>query len=165
MRSPIPKLLHELCGLPMIDWTMGAASSAGASKIVVVDGPARKLEPALDGRAELAVQERPLGTADAVKAASAHFGDADTVIVLNGDNPLFTGETIRGLAEAHEGAGAGATIATAVLEDPRSYGRVVRGPDGSVERVVETKAGGDATESSSRSTRSTLVYTPSTPLS
>jgi bifunctional UDP-N-acetylglucosamine pyrophosphorylase/glucosamine-1-phosphate N-acetyltransferase len=68
------------------------------------------------------------------------------VIVINGDVPLITSETLRSLAEAHARSGAAATIATAVLDDPAGYGRVVRAPDGTVERVVETKAPGDATE-------------------
>jgi bifunctional UDP-N-acetylglucosamine pyrophosphorylase/glucosamine-1-phosphate N-acetyltransferase len=93
---------------------------------------------------EIAVQERPLGTADAVKAASGHFHSAGTVVVLNGDNPLFTSDTIQRLIDAHNRSGAAATIATAILEDPGRYGRVVRAPDGTVERVVETKAEGDA---------------------
>jgi bifunctional UDP-N-acetylglucosamine pyrophosphorylase/glucosamine-1-phosphate N-acetyltransferase len=94
----------------------------------------------------VAVQERPRGTADAVSAAAAHVDSARTVIVLAGDVPLITAETLRGLADAHAWSGAAGTIATTVLEDPRGYGRVVRAPDGTVERVVETKAPGDATE-------------------
>ncbi len=144
MRSQTPKLLHPLCGRPLIRWTVEAARRAGASKVVVVDNPKRALTEALDDQVETAVQERPLGTADAVRAASAQLAGARTVIVLNGDNPLFTSETIKALAEAHERSGAGATIASAVLDDPRGYGRVVRAPDGTVERVVETKAAGDA---------------------
>jgi bifunctional UDP-N-acetylglucosamine pyrophosphorylase/glucosamine-1-phosphate N-acetyltransferase len=144
MRSQTPKLLHPLCGRPLIGWTVEAARGAGADKVVVVDNPKRALSEALDPDLETAVQERPLGTADAVKAAGAHFQGARTVIVLNGDNPLFSSETIAALAAAHERSGAGATIASAVLEDPRGYGRVVRAPDSTVERVVETKAAGDA---------------------
>jgi bifunctional UDP-N-acetylglucosamine pyrophosphorylase/glucosamine-1-phosphate N-acetyltransferase len=146
MRSETPKLLHELCGRPMIAWSVAAATEAGAAKIVVVEGPGRVLEAALDTAAEFAVQEQPRGTADAVRAAAAQIGGAATVIVLNGDHPLVTARTIEELARAHESSGAVATIATAVLEDPTGYGRVVRGPDGTVERVVETKAPGDATE-------------------
>ncbi len=67
------------------------------------------------------------------------------MIVINGDGPLITAETIRGLADAHARSGAAATIATAMLEDPSGYGRIVRAPDGTVERVVETKRAGDAT--------------------
>jgi bifunctional UDP-N-acetylglucosamine pyrophosphorylase/glucosamine-1-phosphate N-acetyltransferase len=144
MRSATPKLLHPLCGRPLINWTVEAARAAGASKVVVVDGPERPLDRALGGRVHVAVQERPLGTADAVRAAREHFDSGGTVVVLNGDNPLFTPSTIQRLVEAHRRSGAAATIATAILEDPGRYGRVIRAPDGTVERVVETKAAGDA---------------------
>ncbi|MBO0692266.1 MAG: bifunctional UDP-N-acetylglucosamine diphosphorylase/glucosamine-1-phosphate N-acetyltransferase GlmU, partial [Acidimicrobiaceae bacterium] len=70
----------------------------------------------------------------------------DAVIVVNGDVPLVTAETLRGLAEAHARSCAAATLATAVLDDPTGYGRVVRASDGTIERVVETKAPGDANE-------------------
>src|SRR5579884_2733424 len=146
MRSRLPKLLHPLCGRPMIAWTVAAANAAGASKVVVVQGPGHELDQVLDHSVEFAIQEQPRGTADAVRAASALFDDAATVVVLNGDHPLISPDTIRELAEVHEHSGAAATIATSVLDDPRGYGRVVRGPDGTVERVVETKAPGDATE-------------------
>ncbi len=146
MRSATPKLLHPLCGRPMLAWPVAAAREAGAGRVVVVDGPERRLEPSLDGTAVLAVQAQPRGTADAVRAAAEHIDPSATVIVLNGDVPLITAETIRELAEAHERSGAVATMATAVLDDPTGYGRVVRAPDGTVERVVETKSPGDATE-------------------
>ena len=94
-----------------------------------------------------AVQHEPRGTADAVRArGGADRRRTSTVIVLNGDVPLITSETIAGLCAAHERQGAAATMLTAVLDDPSGYGRVVRAPDGTVERVVETKEGGDATE-------------------
>ena len=146
MRSGIPKLLHPLCGRPMIAWPVAAARDAGAGTVVVVDSPERPLAAVLDGEVEIAVQDRPLGTADAVRAAVAQIETESTVIVLNGDVPLVTSETLRALADAHARSGAAGTIATAVLEDPAGYGRVVRAPDGTVERVVETKAPGDATE-------------------
>jgi bifunctional UDP-N-acetylglucosamine pyrophosphorylase/glucosamine-1-phosphate N-acetyltransferase len=146
MRSRLPKLLHPLCGRPMIGWSVAAANAAGADKVIVVQGPGRELEEALDHRVEFVVQEQARGTADAVRAASSLFGDAGTVIVVNGDHPLISPDTLRELAEAHGRSGAAGTIATAVLDDPSGYGRVVRGPDGTVERVVETKAPGDASE-------------------
>jgi bifunctional UDP-N-acetylglucosamine pyrophosphorylase/glucosamine-1-phosphate N-acetyltransferase len=130
----------------MIEWPVAAAREAGAGRIVVVDAPERPLASVLDGQAEIVVQDPPLGTAHAVSAAADHIEAADTVIVIAGDVPLVSSETLRGLAGAHARSGAGGTIATAVLDDPGSYGRVVRGPDGTVERVVETKAPGDATE-------------------
>ena len=146
MRSETPKLLHPLCGRPMIAWPVSAATEAGAGKVIVVEGPGRELEAALDHTVAFAVQEQPRGTADALQAAAPQLDGAGTVIVLNGDHPLVSADTIRQLAEAHERSGAAATIATAILDDPSGYGRVVRGPDGTVERVVETKAPGDATE-------------------
>jgi bifunctional UDP-N-acetylglucosamine pyrophosphorylase/glucosamine-1-phosphate N-acetyltransferase len=150
MRSGTPKLLHPLCGQPMIAWPVAAARGAGATRVVVVDSPERALASVLDGEVAIAVQERALGTADAVRAAGAEIDPGSTVIVINGDVPLVTSETLRGLAEAHTRSGAAATIATAMRDDAAGYGRIVRAPDGSVERVVETKAPGDATESELR---------------
>ena len=146
MRSQLPKLLHPLCGRPMIAWSVAAASEAGAGKVVVVEGPGRELEQVLGQGVEFAVQERARGTGDAVKAAAPLLGGAGTVIVINGDHPLISPGMLRELAEVHERSGAAATLATAVLDDPSGYGRVVRGPDGTVERVVETKSPGDASE-------------------
>jgi len=146
MRSETPKLLHPLCGRPMIAWAVAAAQGAGAGRIVVVEDPARELEAVLGGKVEFAVQEQARGTGDAVRAAAAHFAGAETVVVLNGDHPLITPDTVRELVQAREASGAAAVIGTAVLEDPSGYGRVVRAPDGTVERVVETKSPGDATE-------------------
>jgi len=146
MRSSIPKLLHEVCGRPIIAWPVAAARAAGAGKIVVVEGPDRPLQATLDGQVTVAIQNEARGTADAVKAAAGQIDPSDTVIVLNGDHPLITADTLAGLLEAHARSGAAATVVTAVLDDPRGYGRVIRAPDGTVEKVVETKAAGDATE-------------------
>ncbi|MGH2870860.1 MAG: bifunctional UDP-N-acetylglucosamine diphosphorylase/glucosamine-1-phosphate N-acetyltransferase GlmU [Solirubrobacteraceae bacterium] len=146
MRSAVPKLLHPLCGMPLIQWPVQAALESGASRVVVVDSAQRLLAAALPDGVQVAVQERQLGTADAVRAALRHVDGSDTVIVINGDAPLVTAGTLSGLAGAHERSGAAATIATMVLDDPRGYGRIVRGADGTIERVVETKASGDASE-------------------
>ncbi len=146
MRSATPKLLHPLCGAPMIAWPVAAALAAGAAGVVVVDGPERRLAPLLQGQVEVAIQHEARGTADAVMAAAEHIDPARPVVVLAGDVPLITAETLRALTEAHVRDGAAATMVTATLEDPSGYGRVIRAPDGTVERVVETKAAGDATE-------------------
>jgi bifunctional UDP-N-acetylglucosamine pyrophosphorylase/glucosamine-1-phosphate N-acetyltransferase len=145
MRSATPKVLHPLCGRPLVAWPVEAARSAGAAKVVVVGGPDRALAPGLPEDVVLAVQEQPLGTADAVRAAAAEIDRDAPVIVLSGDVPLITGETLHELAAAHVERGAAATMVTMVLPDPTGYGRVVRGEDGTVERVVETKKPGDAT--------------------
>jgi bifunctional UDP-N-acetylglucosamine pyrophosphorylase/glucosamine-1-phosphate N-acetyltransferase len=144
MRSRTPKVLHDLCGQPMIAWPVAAALAAGAGKVVVVDGSERPLDGHLPDGVELAVQPEANGTGGAVKAAAEHLDDG-TVLVLNGDVPLVTPEALSDLIEAHAAAAAQATIASMELDDPAGYGRVVRRDDGSVERVVETKVEGDAT--------------------
>ena len=145
MRSRTPKVLHDLCGRPMIAWPVAAALAAGAGKVIVVDGPQRPLHGHLPGGVELAIQPAPNGTGGAVQAAAALLGD-ETVLVLNGDVPLVTAEALAALLEAHAADGAEATVAAMELDDPTGYGRVVRRDDGSVARVVETKVAGDATE-------------------
>jgi bifunctional UDP-N-acetylglucosamine pyrophosphorylase / glucosamine-1-phosphate N-acetyltransferase len=148
MRSELPKMLHPVCGKALVEWPIAAARAAGAERIILVDSPDRRLEELAGEGVEVAVQEQSLGTADAVKAGVAVVepSSEQTVVVLNGDVPLITPETIASLIASHEHSGAAATIATIVLDDPSGYGRVVRAPDGSVERVVETKAPGDASE-------------------
>jgi bifunctional UDP-N-acetylglucosamine pyrophosphorylase / glucosamine-1-phosphate N-acetyltransferase len=144
MRSRLPKVLHDICGRPMIAWPVSAALEAGATKVVVVDGPQRPLEGRLPDGVELAVQPEPNGTGGAVRAAVDHFDDGP-VIVLNGDAPLVTGDALLGLLNAHAAQAGQATLASMELDDPSGYGRVVRRPDGTVARVVETKVTGDAT--------------------
>ena len=150
MCSSTPKVLHELCGLPMVMWPLRAAQDAGAGAIVVVDSPARALQAVLPEGAELAVQEVPNGTGGAVAAALETLGerlDSEApVLVLSGDVPLVSAAAIEELLAAHREARAAATMATTELADPAGYGRVVRGPDGTVERVVETKRQGDSTQ-------------------
>src|SRR4051794_1037238 len=145
MRSALPKVLHPLCGRPLILWPVTAAREAGAGKVVVVDNPRRRLEDRLPEGVQVAVQAEPKGTGDAVAAARTHIGDDETVVVINGDVPLITAEALAALRSAHEESGAAGTVATMELEDPTGYGRVVRDKDGNVDRVVETKAEGDAT--------------------
>jgi bifunctional UDP-N-acetylglucosamine pyrophosphorylase/glucosamine-1-phosphate N-acetyltransferase len=154
MRSSTPKVLHELCGRPMVLWPVRAALEAGAGRVVVVDSPERALAQVLPDGVELAVQGRSDGTGGAAVAAMAKL-DADAasgsdpdapVLILSGDVPLVSAQAIGELLQAHEQGGAAATMATTILEDPTGYGRVVRDASGALERVVETKAPGDCTD-------------------
>jgi bifunctional UDP-N-acetylglucosamine pyrophosphorylase / glucosamine-1-phosphate N-acetyltransferase len=150
MRSRTPKVLHELCGLPMLLWPVRAAQAAGAGRVVVVDSPEGALREVLPEGVELAVQSQPDGTGGAVRAAVAALeadgGPPDEpIVVLSGDVPLVSAQTISALVAAHLENHAGATVASTLLEDPTGYGRVVRAGDGTLERVVETKQAGDAT--------------------
>jgi bifunctional UDP-N-acetylglucosamine pyrophosphorylase/glucosamine-1-phosphate N-acetyltransferase len=150
MRSQTAKVLHEICGRPMVLWPVTAALEAGAGRVVVVDSPARALEQVLPEGVDLAVQQRSDGTGGAALAALAALGeDLDTtqpVVVLAGDVPLLPAAAIAELVQAHTDIGAAATMATTILEDPTGYGRVVRDSGGAVLRVVETKERGDSTQ-------------------
>jgi bifunctional UDP-N-acetylglucosamine pyrophosphorylase/glucosamine-1-phosphate N-acetyltransferase len=142
MRSATPKVLHELCGIPMVLWPVRAALEsmpAQRGRVVVVDSPARALEGVLPDGVELVVQPQSDGTGGAVRAAAE-------LIDPGGDVPLVSSAAIADLVGAHTAAGAAATMLTTVLEDPSGYGRVVREADGTPARVVETKSPGDATE-------------------
>ncbi len=145
MRSSLPKVLHPLCGRPLILWPVLAAQAAGAGKVVVVDNPKRRLEDSLPDEVEVVIQHEPRGTGDAAAAAAGHIDPAATVLVINGDVPLLTAEALKALVDAHERSGAAGTLTSMELEDPTGYGRVVRDREGNVARVVETKAAGDAT--------------------
>ncbi|MBO0767587.1 MAG: bifunctional UDP-N-acetylglucosamine diphosphorylase/glucosamine-1-phosphate N-acetyltransferase GlmU [Solirubrobacterales bacterium] len=145
MRSSVPKLLHPICGRPMIGWPVAVARASGAAKIVVVDAPERPLKQHLDDDIVSVVQAQPLGTGDAVKAALNEIQPEQTVVVLTGDTPLIRAESIAELVKTHDESGAAATILTAILDEPGAYGRVVRDQSGHVTKVVEAKAAGDAT--------------------
>jgi bifunctional UDP-N-acetylglucosamine pyrophosphorylase/glucosamine-1-phosphate N-acetyltransferase len=144
MRSALPKVLHPLCGRPLVHWPVHAARAAGAGRIVVVDSAARPLDGHLPEDVVLAVQARPDGTAGAVEAAMAAVPEDGAVVVLAGDVPLVTAAFVSELVAAHAASGAAATMATMVLDEPGEYGRVLRDRDDRVTGVVEAKAGGDA---------------------
>ena len=144
MRSPLPKVLHPICGRPMVIWPVIAADRAGIGRIIVVVPPDSPVGEALPEGVETAVQEGADGTGGAVRAAGGAIAESDEVVVLSGDVPLLSPEVIGAMLEAHRAGGAKATVLTTVLEDPGSYGRVVRAGDGTIERIVETKVDGDA---------------------
>ncbi len=145
MRSAIPKVLHEVCGRPMIAWPIAAAREAGAGRICVIVSPDRDLSSALPDDTETVVQPEPDGTGGALRAAAEVVRASETVLVLSGDHPLISAEIIGELISTHREAGAAATLMTTELQDPGSYGRVIRGAEGDVERIVEAKAPADAT--------------------
>jgi bifunctional UDP-N-acetylglucosamine pyrophosphorylase/glucosamine-1-phosphate N-acetyltransferase len=143
MRSRRPKVLHEICGRPMVLWPVEAALEAGASKVVVVRSPDHDLADSLPDGVVTAVQKKPDGTGGAVAAALGDTGDG-AIVILSADVPLVSAEEISALVSEHEKSGNVATMLTTDLDDPSGYGRVVRAEDGSVQRVVETKNPGDA---------------------
>jgi bifunctional UDP-N-acetylglucosamine pyrophosphorylase/glucosamine-1-phosphate N-acetyltransferase len=145
MRSAVPKVLHEICGRPMVAWPIRAAQEAGAGRICVIVSPDRDLTSALPNGTETIVQPEADGTGGALRAASDVVRDSDIVLILSGDHPLVSAEIIDQLVTTHRDADAAATVMTTEMDDPGSYGRIVRGPDGDIERIVEAKSPGDAT--------------------
>jgi bifunctional UDP-N-acetylglucosamine pyrophosphorylase/glucosamine-1-phosphate N-acetyltransferase len=145
MRSTLPKVLHPLAGKPLIEHVIAAAHALAPARIHVVHGHGgERLRAALaDSPWPLhwVEQAERLGTGHAVQQVVPHLKAEDTVLILYGDVPLIRPETLhRLLARAEEG---GLALITAVLDDARGYGRIVRGPAGRVERIVEDK---DASE-------------------
>jgi bifunctional UDP-N-acetylglucosamine pyrophosphorylase/glucosamine-1-phosphate N-acetyltransferase len=145
MRSSMPKVLHEVCGRPMIAWPVLAAKEAGAGRICVIVSPDRDLSAVLPNGTETVVQPQADGTGGALRAATDVVRESDTVLVLSGDHPLVSAEILSALIGTHRETGAAATVMTTEMEDPGSYGRIVRGSDSDLERIVEAKKPGDAT--------------------
>jgi bifunctional UDP-N-acetylglucosamine pyrophosphorylase/glucosamine-1-phosphate N-acetyltransferase len=137
MRSEIPKHLHPLLGRRMVDWVLEIARELDADPLVVVTAPS--MAAAFEG-VEVAVQQRPLGTGDAVRSAKqALDGRARDVLVLSGDTPLLTSTLLRELVETHRRADAWATVLSFEPDDPRAYGRVLRNGDGGLTAIVEAR--------------------------
>jgi bifunctional UDP-N-acetylglucosamine pyrophosphorylase/glucosamine-1-phosphate N-acetyltransferase len=135
MRSSVPKHLHQLLGRRVVDWVLEAARNAGSDPLVVVASP--QTRDAYDG-VSVAVQEQPLGTGDAVASAlTALDGFSGRVLVLDAAAPLLTNEHLRALVAEHEREAADATILSFEPSLPLPYGRIIRGPDGTVEQIVE----------------------------
>jgi bifunctional UDP-N-acetylglucosamine pyrophosphorylase/glucosamine-1-phosphate N-acetyltransferase len=137
MRSSLPKHLHPVLGHRMVDWVVRAARDAGVDPLVIVSSPSAA---SAFGDADVAIQEQPLGTGDAVRSArSALAGRAGDVLVLSGDTPLVTARLLQNLAAAHRASGAAATVLSFELEDPGQYGRVLRDGNGGLEAIVEAR--------------------------
>lgn len=141
MKSKLYKVLHPVCGKPMVGHVVDTVEKAACQEIVVVTGHGAALvQSYLEGRARFALQEQQLGTGHAVRQAESLLaGKEGTTIVICGDTPLVTAETIEAMLELHEASGAAATVLTAEFADPTGYGRVIRGDEGAVTRIVEQK--------------------------
>ena len=141
MKSDLPKVLHEVCGLPMVEHVGRGLRSAGVSKpIVVVGFGGDQVMARLGDSYDFAWQHEQHGTGHAVQQALPALGDHNgPVIIACGDTPLIGVEVFQELIEAHLASGALATIASSIMPDPTGYGRIVRGADGFVTGIVEHK--------------------------
>jgi bifunctional UDP-N-acetylglucosamine pyrophosphorylase/glucosamine-1-phosphate N-acetyltransferase len=139
MRSRTPKVLHPVCGRPMLAWVVDAGRGAGADRVVAVVRPDSGVGEIVGDGVELAEQREGEGTASAVDAARDLLSNEDTILLLSGDHPLVTSELLRGLLAAHAEQGADATVLTTEELDPTAYGRIVRDKKGRITEIVESK--------------------------
>lgn len=141
MKSKLYKVLHPVCGMPMVEHVAQNVGQLGVEKIVTIVGHgAEKVQEQLGAKSEYALQAEQLGTAHAVQqAASLIEGKAGTTLVVCGDTPLIRPETMQALLDHHQATNAKATILTAIADNPTGYGRILRSEAGSVERIVEQK--------------------------
>ncbi len=139
MRSDLPKVLHPLAGRPMVGYVVDTARALGPERIVVVVGHrAEAVRAYLGDQVTYAFQEQQLGTGHALLAAEEALGGEEAdLVLLYGDTPLLSVETLRSLVSRHRAGEAAATVLTAVLDDPTGYGRIIRGAGGAVTRIVE----------------------------
>ncbi|MDT3495162.1 bifunctional UDP-N-acetylglucosamine diphosphorylase/glucosamine-1-phosphate N-acetyltransferase GlmU [Bacillus toyonensis] len=141
MKSKLYKVLHPVCGKPMVQHVVDQVTQLGLQKLVTVVGHgAEMVQEQLGNVSEFALQAEQLGTAHAVdQAASVLANEEGTTLVICGDTPLITAETMEALLQQHKEAGAMATVLTAYIEEPAGYGRIVRNENGHVEKIVEHK--------------------------
>ena len=140
MKSSRPKHVHDVLGRRLLDWVVSAVTPLAPDPFVVVCSPDTRteLEGTFPAGVQLAVQEHPRGTGDAAASArQALEGFAGDVLILPGDTPLLTTETLAGLAGEHRRSGAAVTVLSFQPPDPRAYGRIVRSETGSLEAIVE----------------------------
>ena len=141
MKSKMPKVLHKVCGKPLSKWVIDASKAAGSDKVCAVVGhKAETVKEVLGDVCEFALQAEQKGTGHAVmQAIDVIKNSKGEVVILNGDTPLITAETINKAIEYHKNNGNQATVITAILDDATGYGRIVRDNDGSVLKIVEQK--------------------------
>jgi len=147
MKSDLVKVMHPVAGPPMIEWPVAAAFAAGVERCVLVVGHQQeKVRDYFAGRSEVsfALQAEQLGTGHAVRCAMPEVApDASTVLILCGDTPLLSAQSLRGMLQAHEESKACITVMTARLEHPFGYGRIVKDAEGKVVAITEEKDASD----------------------
>lgn len=141
MKSKLYKVLHPVCGKPMVSHVLAAVKEASCERTVIIVGHgAEAVRTTLGDSVEYAFQAEQLGTGHAVKQAKPLLGDEEGItVVICGDTPLVRAETVEAMISQHLAQGGAATILTAIFDDPSGYGRIVRGTDGDVLRIVEHK--------------------------
>jgi UDP-N-acetylglucosamine diphosphorylase/glucosamine-1-phosphate N-acetyltransferase len=145
LNDDLPKVMHEVTGKPMVDHVVDLALKIGVPPVIVIVGFRREmvmehLSGIYGQSVTFAIQAEQLGTGHAVMQTEELLKGFDgDVLVLSGDVPLLTALTMQNLIDSHHSTGAAMTVLTAKVDDPTGYGRIIRLPDGSVDRIVEHK--------------------------
>ncbi len=141
MKSEIPKVLHPICGNPMIKHVVDSLREAGIGRIIVVVGPdSKEIEAVLGPDVEYVVQAEQLGTGHAVlQARSTLQNHSGPLMVIHGDTPLYQPQTLRELLQSHQTSDVIATVLTVNVDDPTGYGRIIRDDIGGLRKIVEEK--------------------------
>lgn len=146
MKSELPKVIHEALGKPMVQYSIEAAMEAGAKKediCLVVGHKAKMVQTVVGPDVKYVLQEEQLGTGHAVKCAKDFIGTDGMTMVLCGDTPLITGDTLKSLVEAHVTEKNAITVLSAIVDNPTGYGRIIKDAKGDFVKIVEQK---DATK-------------------
>jgi len=144
MYSALPKVLHPLCGRPMLWHVLQAAQAVTEAQLVVVGYGAAQIREYFGEALHYVEQRQRLGTGHALLQALPHLPREGQLLVVCGDTPLLQGDMLERMLDYHRSGKAGATVLTAVLEDPFGYGRVLRDQDGDVQEIVEELHAGTA---------------------
>jgi bifunctional UDP-N-acetylglucosamine pyrophosphorylase/glucosamine-1-phosphate N-acetyltransferase len=139
MKSRLPKVLHQVCGRPMIDYVVQATKEAGIEKIImIINREGEAIKETLGDAVQYVYQQERLGTGHAVlQSKNVIMPEIDTVLVLSGDTPLLTAQLLVKLLATHREAKAAATVVTTKLAEPGGYGRIIRDEIGYIVRIVE----------------------------
>jgi len=139
MKSEVPKVMHQLAGQPLIDHVMDKVEALGINDILTIVGHGRDIVVNhITGRSEPVIQEEQLGTGHALIMAAPRLKDDSCVLVLSGDQPLLSLNTLKALLEFHGTSGSAATVLTAIMEDPFGYGRINK-QAGIFKSIIEEK--------------------------
>lgn len=140
MKSDLPKVVHTVNGKPMVEYAIKAAKGAGADEVCLVVGyKSDVVKASVKSEVKYAMQTEQLGTGHAVKCAKDFIGVEGEILILFGDTPLITGESLSKLVEFHRNNGNGVTVLSAKVDDPTGYGRIIRNEDGTFKKSVEHK--------------------------
>lgn len=145
MKSDLPKVVHTIYGKCLVDYVIEAARGAGAQDICLVVGYKQEVvcSSIMHKDVSFTLQPEQLGTGHAVKCAREFLGDSGSTMILFGDTPLITADTLGRLAQYHEEHGDAVTVLSALVDDPAGYGRIIRDAKGRFVKSVEHK---DATD-------------------